>query len=106
VDGVFATSGKLAAGNPRNSLPLQLGRNGPVSGRYFQGKLDDIRIWRVARTVADVKSTMNQELTTSPPELVANWRFDDQTGALASDSAGSNPAHLSTGASFSSDVHP
>ena len=63
VDGVFATSGKLTGGNPRNSLPLQVGRNGPVSGRYFQGKLDDIRIWRVARTVADIKSTMNHELT-------------------------------------------
>src|SRR5262249_23983981 len=72
LDGRFATSGKLPAANPKNALPLQFGRNGPVSGHYFQGKLDDIRIWRTARSAADIQSEMNQELATAPPDLVAN----------------------------------
>ena len=106
LDGKFATSGKLPAANPKNALPLQIGRNGPVSGHYFQGKLDDIRIWRSARSATDIQSAMNQELTSAPAELVANWRFNDPPGQIATDSVGTQSATLSSGASFSPDVHP
>ncbi|HEY3060391.1 MAG TPA: LamG domain-containing protein [Chloroflexota bacterium] len=46
LDGSPATQGKLGAPSVGNTLPLQIGRNGPQAGRYFHGKLDDVRIWK------------------------------------------------------------
>jgi hypothetical protein len=33
-----------------NQLPLQIGRNGPVSQKYLRGKIDDVRLWNVVRS--------------------------------------------------------
>jgi hypothetical protein len=93
-----------------NGLPLQIGRAGPRTGKYWQGKLDDVRIWKIARADADITATFAGELPTSPPQvgLVANWKFNERLGTLAAYSAvGSQTAILSTtGATFSTDVHP
>jgi hypothetical protein len=91
-----------------NSLPVQIGRNGPMSGKYWKGELDDIRIWNVARTGTDISATFRNELTSNPSSLVANWKFNERPGTLAAySSAGNHTAVLSTtGASFVNDVHP
>jgi hypothetical protein len=89
-----------------NSLPLQIGRNGPTSGKYWRGLIDDVRIWNVARSGTDITATFRTELTTAPSGLVANWRFNDGGGATASDLVAGRVATLRGGASFSSDVHP
>jgi len=34
-------------------------RNGPVSGKYFQGELDDTPIWNVVRSASDIGSTVD-----------------------------------------------
>lgn len=43
---------------------------------YFLGKLDDIRIWGVSRTCAEIKSTMNHELVGNETNLVAYYQFN------------------------------
>jgi len=40
-----------------NALPLEIGRNGPLTGKYWLGKIDDVRIWDVARTGTAVTAT-------------------------------------------------
>ena len=41
---------------------------------YFEGSLDDIRIWNVVRTQADISSNMNQELNGNETGLVAYFK--------------------------------
>jgi hypothetical protein len=89
-----------------NPLPLQIGRNGPRSGKYFTGKLDDVRIWNVARSGAEVAADFNHEFATVPAGLVANWKLDEPSGSVAVDHAGDHDAALSAGASFSPLTHP
>jgi hypothetical protein len=89
-----------------NTLAVNIGRNGPVTGKYWNGKLDDVRIWKVARSGADISANFMQEFTGPPPaNLVANWQFDESSGTTASDYAGTHIATLHGGASFSTD-HP
>jgi len=89
-----------------NALPLEIGRNGPATGKYWSGKLDDLRIWNVARSGADISSSFATELIGSQPGLVANWHFDEASGTVAADSAGHHhDAMLIGGASFAAD-HP
>ena len=39
-----------------------------VAAGFFQGTLDEVRIWNVARSAADIQATMGGPLTTPPRE--------------------------------------
>jgi large repetitive protein len=108
LDGVQVAQDKLGASSIGNTAPVEIGRNGPVSGKYFRGKLDDVRLWNVARTASQIAASFAQELTSPPTTLVANWKFNERLGTLAAySSVGTHTAILSTtGAAFSTDVHP
>jgi len=90
-----------------NALPLDIGRNGPTTGKYWLGKIDDVRIWNIARAGADITRDFRTQLSGPRPNLVANWHFDESGGATAGDSSGNHHnATLNGGAGFSPDVHP
>lgn len=73
-------------GNPVDSLNLSISIGNAAndlfigdwysSGRNFNGKIDEVRIWNVARTKAEIQAAMNTELCTLPPGLVAYYTFD------------------------------
>jgi hypothetical protein len=89
-----------------NTQPLDIGRKGPVTGNYWLGKLDDIRIWDTVRAGTAITAGYRTQLTGVQPGLVANWRFDEAGGTTAADSSSGHPAELTGGATFSPDVHP
>jgi len=89
-----------------NALPLEIGRNGSGAGKYFQGKLDDVRIWNVVRSATEIAANYRQELASSPTGLIAEWTFNEGNGNTAADRAGNHAAALGGGACFSADVHP
>lgn len=49
--------------------------NGDIRN-FFEGEIDEMRVWNVARTEAQIKATMSSSLTGSEPGLVAYWRFN------------------------------
>ena len=51
----------------------------------FSGLIDELRIWNVALSQADIQANMNQTLTGNEPDLVAYYRFDEGTGGTAHD---------------------
>ena len=54
----------------------------------WPGSLDEVRIWNVARTAEQIRSTMNTSLAGNESGLHAYWRLDDSTGTLAVDQTG------------------
>jgi len=54
------------------------------SNQYFRGVIDEIRIWKIGRTQAEIKKYMNQVLTGSEPGLLYYWPFDEGQGTLVS----------------------
>jgi hypothetical protein len=54
---------------------------------HFDGIIDEVRIWNVARTADEIKSTMSVRLTGNEPWLVALWHFDEGDGTTAADSS-------------------
>jgi len=42
----------------------------------FHGQLDEVRLWRVARTGEQIREAMHQKLTGREPNLVGLWNFD------------------------------
>jgi hypothetical protein len=85
-----------------NSRPLTIGRDGN-SGFFWDGKLDDVRLWNVARTREQIRANYRQ-LSGTPAGLMAHWQLDESAGSVAHDRIGEHHATLRGGAVFSSDV--
>ena len=100
IDGTLAATTTGITGSPvQASQPLDIGgiSTGTVANsQYFNGQLDDLRVWNTARTDAEISSNYQQSLIgTQGGALVAHYTFDDGT---ANDSAGSNNGALTNGA--------
>jgi hypothetical protein len=66
-----------AADNQPAALGTSLGTAGPLG--FFDGALDEARIWNRALTLEEIQTNINQELTTGSG-LVARWGFNDAGG--------------------------
>ena len=45
-------------------------------GQFYQGRIDDVRVWNVERSQAQIQSNLNTELTGSETGLVAYYTFN------------------------------
>ena len=62
-------------GNPNSLLTLS------QSSETFNGAMDDVRIWNVARTQSEIQSNMNTELAGTETGLVAYYPFNQGVAA-------------------------
>jgi hypothetical protein len=115
INGVLDSTTPQTTSITQTGLPLFLGRQGSSCNcNFLQGGMDEVRIWSVALTQAQISSTMNHALTGNEPGLVAYYRFDEGSGANAHNSAASgsvydgplinNPVWTNSGAQFVPDV--
>ncbi len=74
-----------------NASPLGLGtsmiNNGTPQG-FFDGSLDEVRIWSYARSQAEIITTINSQITAPTTGLVARWSLDEGSGTSVNGSAG------------------
>jgi gliding motility-associated-like protein len=56
-------------------------------GVYMNGEIDELRIWRTARTEEEIRANMCRKLSGSEPGLEAYWRFDEGAGSTAFDAS-------------------
>lgn len=89
-----------------NTGPVDIGHNAS-DGNFWRGKLDDVRIWNVVRTAAQIQANFQMQFTLAPAGLVGNWRFDEGSGTTAADNTGTpQNGTLVGGVTWSTDVHP
>jgi len=55
---------------------LSIGRWGNVNIRYFEGEIDDVRLWEDARSLTEIRENMCSKLIGTEPGLRACWNFD------------------------------
>ncbi|MEL6821894.1 MAG: LamG-like jellyroll fold domain-containing protein [Calditrichota bacterium] len=88
---------------------LLIGESPQFPGRPFNGMIDEVRLWNVARTEAQIQQTIIGQLdstyyATADSGLVGYWRMDDGTGQIAADlSVNGNNGIL--GSSISGDMN-
>jgi hypothetical protein len=76
---------------------INLGRN-PMNSEFFQGRIDEARVWNIQRSQAEIISTLNKKLTGNETGLRGYWNFDNET---ANDFSGNNyNGTLNNGASI------
>lgn len=98
---VFAGSGAIGDSHPTlNELRIGGRSNAPAS-KFFDGRIDDVRIWNVARSQAEIAGAMNVELSGGETGLAGYWNFNENSGATATDAtANGNTGTLVNGAAW------
>ena len=72
---------------------VNIGRSVSDTG-YFQGIVDDVRLWDVGRRDWQIRYYRDQPLPGDAEGLVGDWRFEEGRGKAAIDSKGSNHGRL------------
>ncbi len=68
------------------------------SSSYFNGEMDELQIWNVARNQTEVSKGFHRTLSGTETGLASYWRFDEGLGLLANDATGrGNTAMLTNG---------
>ncbi|MEX1140061.1 MAG: LamG-like jellyroll fold domain-containing protein [Bacteroidota bacterium] len=68
-----------------NTDPVTIGVDYLPGPRYFNGRIDEVRIWNVARTAAEIRENMHRQMEGTETALVGYWILDEGTGSTASD---------------------
>jgi PAS domain S-box-containing protein len=79
---VVATNSSTRSFSVTQSGPHWIGRlNWPTGdgtiGPIFGGRIDELRIWRIARSEPEIREGMRRQLAGNEPGLAALWNFDD-----------------------------
>src|SRR6266700_880602 len=77
-----------------NSLTIGYATDQPANYAGFEGAIDDIRVWSIARAQADIAQGKNAELTGNEAGLAVYLKANDGSGSTLADSKalGSNSA--------------
>ncbi|HUX69140.1 MAG TPA: LamG-like jellyroll fold domain-containing protein, partial [Cellulomonadaceae bacterium] len=102
LDGILDKALVVGAFTPESTsiqhagLATAMDTNGVAAG-FFAGTIDEARIWNVARTGAQIRSTRDSELT-SGSGLIGRWGLNDGSGTLAANSVAGSPNGTLVGA--------
>jgi hypothetical protein len=58
-----------------------------LANQTLDGIIDEVQVWNVARSAAQITGSMKKRLVGNEEGLVGYWRFDDGTGSKAVDSS-------------------
>mgnify|MGYP003384325531 CR=1 FL=1 len=87
VDGVVENTLTSVGTIDTNNIAVAIGANlETVPLRYFDGAMNDIRIWNKALSEADIQANINQELNGNEAGLVAYYNFEETSGTDILDS--------------------
>lgn len=92
VDGILQSTATISGTQSYPTGRMSIGSNPPnvVTGtshlEYFGGRIDDVRVWNIARTQAQIQAAMNTPLIGNETGLVGYWKFDSLSGTTATDS--------------------
>jgi len=62
--------------------------------RAFDGKIDELRIWNIAKTDEEIRENMHLPLSESESGIVSYWQFNKGTGTTAVDKISGNHGTL------------
>ena len=89
VNGILQATAN-ATGTPTlaHGQAINLGDNPTWPGRFFKGKMDEVRVWDVVRSESQIQEFMMTELEGDEEGLVAYWNMNEGSGNTINDVSG------------------
>ena len=72
----------------------------------WKGRIDEVRVWNIARDEASIQADLYQELNGDEEGLIGYWNFDDGQGSSLTDLSGNGRNGAINGATWSGDAAP
>jgi len=88
VNGEIAATFPQTGPLPLNTAPMRIGSD-VAWDHHPQGAIDEVRIWNVARTTDQIRSTINVPIDAATPGLVAVWSLDGNPNDVVGGHSGS-----------------
>ncbi|MDQ3110384.1 MAG: T9SS type A sorting domain-containing protein [Bacteroidota bacterium] len=79
-NGVLQATSAGGGSSTGTSGLMTLGTRPGGGTQYFNGALDEVRVWNEARTVCEIRDNMNHSITGTQTNLVVNYDFNQGTG--------------------------
>ena len=93
----------IYGGGPNNSPAVptfMIGRNPDWPHESWQGQIDEVRVWNVARSQAAIQGSLYSVLPGNTAGLMGYWRFNEGSGTTAADETGNNAGTLVNGPTY------
>ena len=105
-NGVLITTNSAATGTPAvESSSMMIGRHskGSATANFFEGQIDEVRLWLGARTQSEIRANMYQELTdpTEETDLKVYYKFNESSGVAVNAQGNATYDGTLTGSGFS-----
>jgi hypothetical protein len=105
---------ELNIGRPTQSASIQCAaiasalNSASTPDGFFDGAIDEVRIWNKARSQAEIQGTLNSEINYPQANLVARWGLNEGSGSIVHSNAGTavNGTAIDTGWSWISPGAP
>ena len=68
--------------------------SGTSGGYLYQGKIDELRLWNIVRTQAEIRENMYLPLERTESGFISYWQFNEESGTVLSDNIGGNTGTL------------
>ncbi len=100
-DGNPDGGGSLEGPLTPNEDPLHIGADFPGADEFWNGMIDELKIWNVALSPAHIRASMHGSATPRRSNLAGFWGFNEGFGTVAADRSGNgNDAALVDDAMF------
>ncbi|MBD2139957.1 hypothetical protein H6F39_00795 [Anabaena sp. FACHB-1250] len=99
-NGILVNSTAASVGALLVNENWAIGARGNGTERFFNGDIDEVRIWNKARTQQEIQANLNQTLAGNEANLAGYWNFDNVSGSTITDLAKGNNGTLTNGASI------
>ncbi|RYZ57191.1 MAG: LamG domain-containing protein [Chitinophagaceae bacterium] len=80
VDGIAAASATLHMPVNVSRTRAEIGRSAWSTDGYFNGNIDEVRIWNVARSATEIRQNMLKTVPANATGLVAYYNFNEPSG--------------------------
>ena len=97
-DGVLRGQDNPTGHNVTGSANFTIAKT--VNSEFFNGSIDEVRIWNTGRSQAQIIANMNSTIPVASPGLTAYYKLDEGTGTTTADATGNG----NTGTLFNSPV--
>lgn len=77
IDGLLDATAPATGNIDNTSFPVFVGENAQATGRHFNGQIDEVRIWRVAKSQTQIQASLDVELTGDESQLTAYYNFNE-----------------------------